>query len=104
MIRQAKYPLVIIHIADDLLVHVNYAEDRSGHYLPRRGRRSPRGLCRTSSGRIGDLVDNVVVHVDYVEHYQVMIDLHIKSMNWYALISSKDCFYLSLGISAQSFL
>ena len=83
---------------------MDYAEHRSGHHSLRRGRRSPRELCRTSSGRIVDLVDDVVVDVDYVEHRLVMIDLHIKSINWYALISPNDCFYLSLGISAQSFL
>ena len=61
------FPMVIIQIADDLVVHVDYAEHRSGHHSSRRGRCSPRGLCRTSSGRIVGLVDDVVVHVDYVE-------------------------------------
>ena len=50
------------------------------------------------------LVDDFIVHVDYAEHRLVMIDLHIKSINLYALISPNDCFYLSLGIPAQSFL
>ena len=32
-----------------------------------------------------DLVDDVVVHVDYAEYRLVMIDLYIKSINWYML-------------------
>ena len=85
-------------------MHVDYAEHRSGHHSPRGGSRSSRGLRRTSPGRIVDLVDDVIVHVDYAEHRLVMINLHIKSINWYALISPIDCFYLSLGISAKLFL
>ena len=77
------YYSIIIHIADDLVAHVDYAEHRSGHDLPRRGRRSPRGLRR---------------------HRLIIVDLHIKSINWYAVISPNDYFYLSLGIPAQSFL
>ena len=76
-----KYRPVKNGFEEDVVVHVDYAEHPSGHHLPRRGRRSPRGLYRTSSGCIVVLVDDVVVHVGYVEHRQVMIDLHIKSIN-----------------------
>ena len=76
-----KYRPVKNDFEGDVVVHVDYAEHRSGHHLPRRERRRPRGLCRTSSGCIVVLVDDVVVHVGYVEHRQVMIDLHIESIN-----------------------
>ena len=49
-VGQAKYPLVIIHITDDLVVHVDYAEHRSGHH---------------------SLEEDVAVHSDYAEHRPV---------------------------------
>ena len=78
-----EHRLVTINLEDDVVDHVDYPDHR---------------LVTT------DLGEDVVVHVDYAEHRLVMINLHIKSISWYALISLDDCFYLSLGISAQSFL